>query len=168
MFQIDSLAVGRVFAGEPRGVPEARRWAAAVLARAGADPEISGLLTSELVTNALLHTRSGGPGGTVTVIVTAGRVLHVHDYGPAAGSCDPGNWVPGADRADFGRGLVLASPELGSGLVHGPAAACPVPWPGGPAAGAGGCCTRCAMPGLEAALPGAVLLEGQPSAAAAA
>jgi hypothetical protein len=156
----------RVFHGEPRGVPEARRWAAAVLAEAGADLETGELLASELVTNAVLHTRSGQPGGTVTVIVTAGGVLHVHDHGPAAGSCAPGGWTPGADRADFSRGLLLVA-ELGAGLVHGPAVACPAAWPGDPAAGAGGCCTRCVPPALEAAPPGAAPLKGQPSAAAA-
>jgi anti-sigma regulatory factor (Ser/Thr protein kinase) len=157
----------RVFPGEPGRVPEARRWAAAVLAEAGADPAIGELLASELVTNAVLHTRSGWPGGTVTVLVTAGRVLHVHDHGPAAGSCAPGGWTPGADRADFGRGLVLAA-ELGAELVHGPAVACPAAWPGDPATEAGGCCTRCVPPALEAAPPGAAPLKGQPSVAAAA
>jgi anti-sigma regulatory factor (Ser/Thr protein kinase) len=167
MSQADAPAVARVFPGELRGVREARRWAAAVLAQAGADPETGELLASELVTNAVLHTRSGWPGGTVTVLVTAGGVLHVHDHGPASGSCAPGDWVPGAGRADFGRGLVIAA-ELGAGLVHGPAAACPAAGPGDLAAGAGGCCTRCVPPALEAALPGAAPLKGQPPAAAAA
>jgi anti-sigma regulatory factor (Ser/Thr protein kinase) len=159
--QADGVQVGRVFPGEPGRVAEARRWAAALLAQAGADPEIGELLASELVTNAVLHTRSGRPGGTVTVIVAAGGTLHVHDHGPAAGSCPGGGWAPGADRADFGRGLLLTA-GLGTGLTHGPAAGCPVSWPGDPAVGAGGCCTRCVAPALEAAP-----LEGQPSAAAA-
>jgi hypothetical protein len=158
----------RVFRGEPCRIQDARRWAAAVLSRAGADPEAAALLTSELVTNALLHTRSGQPGGTVTVLVTPGGVLHVHDLGPAGpGPCGgPGGWAPGAERADFGRGLLLVA-ELGTGFAHGPAAACPVAWPGAPAAGAGGCCTRCVPPAPEAAPAGAAPLEGQPSAAAA-
>lgn len=151
----------RVFPGEPVRVAEARRWAGALLAQAGADPETGGLLASELVTNAVLHTLSGRAGGTVTVIVAADGTLHVHDHGPRAGSCGPGGWTPDADRADFGRGLLLTD-ELGGGLTHGPAAACPLSWPGDPAVAAGGCCTRCAVPALEAAS-----LEGQPSAAAA-
>jgi anti-sigma regulatory factor (Ser/Thr protein kinase) len=167
MSQADPSAVARVFPGEPRGVLEARCWATALLAQAGADPETAALLTSELVTNAVLHTLSGQPGGTVTVLVTANRVLHVHDHGLASGSCEPGDWVPGADRADFGRGLVLAA-ELAAELVHGPAAACPAAWPGDPATGAGGCCTWCVPPALEAAPPGAAPLKGQPSAAAVA
>jgi anti-sigma regulatory factor (Ser/Thr protein kinase) len=155
-----------VFPGEPGRVAEARRWATAVLAQAGADPETGELLASELVTNAVLHTLSGRPGGTVTVLVTAGGVLHVHDHGPATGSCSASSWVPGADRADFGRGLVLAA-ELAAGLVHGPVTACPAAWPGDPAAGAGGCCTRCVPPAPEAARASAAPLEGQPPAAAA-
>jgi anti-sigma regulatory factor (Ser/Thr protein kinase) len=166
MSQADAPAVGRVFPGEPRGVPEARCWAAAVLAEAGADPETGELLASELVTNAVLHTRSGRPGGTVTVIVTAGAVLHVHDHGPAAGSCGPGGWTPAPERADFGRGLVLVA-ELGAGLVHGPAVACPAAWPCDPATEAGGCCTRCVAPALEAVPQGAAPLKRQPSAVAA-
>ena len=168
MFQGDAPAVARVFPGEPRGVPEARCWAAAVLAQAGADPETGELLASELVTNALLHTRSGQPGGTVTVIVTPAGALHVHDLGPAGPRpCGgPGSWAPSAGREDFGRGLLLVA-ELGTGLAHGPAAACPVAWPGDPAIRAGGCCTRCVPPELEAVPPGAAPLGRHPSAAAA-
>jgi hypothetical protein len=110
--------------------------------------------------------RSGQPGGTVTVIVTAGEVLHVHDYGPAAGSCGPGDSTPAPGRAEFGKGLALAA-GLGVGLAHGPAVACPAAWPGDPAAGAGGCCARCIPPALEAVPWGAAPLKGQPSAAAA-
>ena len=163
----DDAAAFAVFPGEPRRLKDARRWAAALLAQAGADPGIAELVASELVTNALLHTRSGGPGGTVTVAVTRAGALHVHDLGPVAGSCaGPGSWVPGADRADFGKGLLLVA-ELAAGLAHGPADACPLAWPGDPAVAAGGCCTRCVPLAPEAAPAGAAPLEGQPSAAAA-
>jgi hypothetical protein len=156
----------RVFPGEPGRVAEARRWAAALLARAGADPGIAELLASELVTNALLHSRSGRPGGTVTVAVTRAGALHVHDLGPVAGLCaGPGGWVPGADREDFGKGLLLVA-ELAAGLAHGPAAACPLALPDDPAT-AGRCCTRCVPPAPEAAPAGAAPLEGPPPAAAA-
>jgi anti-sigma regulatory factor (Ser/Thr protein kinase) len=149
-----------VFRGEPCSVQAARDWAAACLAQAGADPEIAALVASELVTNAVIHSLSGEPGGTVTVVVTGCRVLHVHDHGPREVSCGRGGWTPGEDRADFGRGLLLVA-ELATGLEHGPAAACPAAWPGDPAVAAGGCCTRCVAPALEASL------EGQPAAAAA-
>jgi len=162
----DDALTFAVFPGEPCRVHDARRWAVALLAQAGADPAVAELLASELVTNALLHTRSGGPAGTVTVAVTRAGALHVHDLGPVTGSCaGPGGWVPGTDREDFGKGLLLVA-ELAAGLFHGPAAACPLAWPGDPAR-AGGCCTRCVPPAPEAAPAGAALLEGQPSAAAA-
>ena len=163
----DDAAAFAVFPGEPFRVQDARRWAVALLARVGADPGIAELVASELVTNALLHTRSGGPRGTVTVLVTRAGALHVHDLGPVAGSCaGSGGWVPGADREDFGKGLLLVA-ELAAGLAHGPADACPLAWPGDPAVVAGGCCTRCVPPAPEAAPAGAAPLEGQPSAAAA-
>jgi hypothetical protein len=162
----DDAPAFAVFPGEPCRVQDARRWAAVLLSRAGADLEAAELLASELVTNALLHTLSGEPGGTVTVIVTPGGVLHVHDLGPAGpGPCaGPGGWAPGAERADFGKGLLLVA-VLGAGLVHGPAAACPAAWRGDPAM-AGGCCTRC-VPAVRAAAPDAAPLKGQPSATAA-
>jgi hypothetical protein len=162
----DDAAAFAVFPGELCCVQDARRWAAALLAQAGADTVITELVASELVTNALLHSRSGGPGGTVTVVVTRAGVLHVHDLGPVAGSCgEPGGRVGGADREDFGRGLLLVA-ELAAGLAHGPADACPLAWPGDPAA-PGGCCTRCVPTDLEAGPAGAAPLERQPSPAAA-
>jgi anti-sigma regulatory factor (Ser/Thr protein kinase) len=161
MFQADVPAVGRVFDGEPRLVSAARRWAAALLAEAGADQEVTALLTSELFTNTLLHTRSGQPGGTVTVLVTPDGELHVHDHGPLAGRCGgPGAWTVAPERASFGQGMVLVA-RLSAGLVHGPAAACPLMWPGDPASSAGGCCTRCFPPALEAAPEGAADPEEQ-------
>lgn len=151
MFQAGVPVVARVFEGRPCLAAEARRWAAALLARTGADPEVTALLTSELFANAVLHTRSGQPGGIVTVLVTSAGVLHVHDHGPAAGSCaGPGGWTVAPERVSFGRGLTVVA-RLSAGLVHGLAAACPLGWPGDPAAGAGGCCTRCVPPALEAA-----------------
>jgi len=158
----DDAAAFVVFPGEPFRVHDARRWAAARLAQAGADQVIAELLASELVTNAVLHTLSGEPGGTVTVAVTRAGALHVHDLGPVTGSCaGPGGWVPGADREDFGKGLLLTA-ELAAGLAHSPAAACPLAWPGDPAT-AGGCCTRCVLPAPGGTAP----LEGPPPAAAA-
>ena len=162
MFQADSpAAVARVFAGEPRLAAEARRWAAALLARTDADPEAAALLTSELFTNTLLHTRSGQPGGTVTVLVTPDGELHVHDHGPLTGTCEgPGTWTVAPERASFGKGLTITV-HLAAGLVHGPAATCPLGWPDDPAVGAGGCCTRCFPPLREAAPEGAAGPEEQ-------
>jgi hypothetical protein len=110
----------------------------------GADPDEAELITAELFSNAVLHTRSGGKGGKVTVAVTADGVIHVHDYG-TDGPCPglaTGTPPDGDPREDFGHGLEIVA-ELCSGLAHLPAAWCPAGGPGDPATGAGGCCTCC-------------------------
>ena len=64
------------------------------------------MLTSELVTNAVLHTRSGHGGGTVTVVVSDvpdGLLVEVVDDG----SPDRGPEVSGDRYADRGHGLFL-------------------------------------------------------------
>jgi anti-sigma regulatory factor (Ser/Thr protein kinase) len=59
--------------GRPEEVAAARTFIRRTLAAAGKQPRVDSdaatLLTSELVTNAILHTESGAPGGTVTVVV---------------------------------------------------------------------------------------------------
>ena len=59
--------------GRPEEVSGARAFVARTLSAAGKTPrldsEAATLLTSELVTNAIQHTASGGPGGTVTIVV---------------------------------------------------------------------------------------------------
>ena len=59
----------RAFAGRPESVREARSWVAGFLATSSASD--AALMTSELVTNALVHSASGLPGGSVTVTVAA-------------------------------------------------------------------------------------------------
>ena len=73
--------------GEPGQVSRARGFVARTLADAdlpGVDSEAATLLTSELVTNAVLHTDSGVPGGTVDVVVLGlpeGILIEVIDGG---------------------------------------------------------------------------------------
>ena len=59
--------------GRPEEVSGTRAFIKRTLAAAGKEPAVDSdaatLLTSELVTNAILHTESGAPGGTVTVVV---------------------------------------------------------------------------------------------------
>jgi anti-sigma regulatory factor (Ser/Thr protein kinase) len=75
--------------GEPEQVSLVRKFIARTLAVAGLpgiDSEAATLLTSELVTNALLHTDSGLPGGSVTVVVRGlqdGILVEVVDDGSA-------------------------------------------------------------------------------------
>jgi anti-sigma regulatory factor (Ser/Thr protein kinase) len=74
-----------------------------------AGPDAAALAESaiaELLANAVRHSRSGQPGGTVTVIIVGsadGVTVHVHDHGAAGGA------VPrprdAGDEAESGRGL---------------------------------------------------------------
>jgi anti-sigma regulatory factor (Ser/Thr protein kinase) len=75
--------------GEPEQVSRVRGFVARIMARAGlpgVDSEAATLLTSELVTNAILHTDSGRPGGVVTIVVLRlpdGVLIEVVDNGSA-------------------------------------------------------------------------------------
>jgi anti-sigma regulatory factor (Ser/Thr protein kinase) len=157
----------RVFPGLAEQTAEARRWVRVLAShRGGLDPDVMELVADELFANAVLHTRSGGEGGKVTV-VTADGVVHVHDYGPA-GPCPGlagGPPANGDRREDFGHGLEIVAALCG-GLAHLPAAWCPVTGPDDPAAGAGGCCT-CCRPGPVVPVTAAQEQEsGQPAVAA--
>jgi anti-sigma regulatory factor (Ser/Thr protein kinase) len=82
------------------------RARAFVTALAGPAAETAALLTSELVTNAVLHTSSGHHGGTVTVVVidvADGLLVEVVDDG----SPDGGPEVRGDRYAAGGHGLFL-------------------------------------------------------------
>ena len=75
--------------GEPEEVSRVRGFIARTLACAGlprVDSDAATLLTSELVTNAILHTDSGKPGGRVSVIIRSlpdGLLVEVIDDGSA-------------------------------------------------------------------------------------
>jgi serine/threonine-protein kinase RsbW len=96
----------RVFAGRPDQVGAARRFVAAAL-----DPNMAGydaacLLTSEAVTNAVLHSASGGEGGSLLVAwsVRGGRLrVEIHDDG---GPVEPRRRVHHIESVT-GRGLDL-------------------------------------------------------------
>ncbi|MEV6260821.1 ATP-binding protein [Streptomyces sp. NPDC051784] len=63
---------------------------------------VAELLLSELVTNALIHTRNGA---VVTVTTAPGRVrVEVRDFVPGQ---EPAPYVPNADDGTHGRGLLL-------------------------------------------------------------
>jgi anti-sigma regulatory factor (Ser/Thr protein kinase) len=64
---LGTAACSRAFAGLPESVSAARTWVASLVPGPAADD--AALLTSELVTNALLYSLSGRPGGEVTVSV---------------------------------------------------------------------------------------------------
>ena len=73
--------------GSPEQVAGARSFIARTLAGVpGVDCDAATLLTSELVTNAIAHTDSGAPGGTVTIVdigVPGGVLVEVVDDGSA-------------------------------------------------------------------------------------
>jgi anti-sigma regulatory factor (Ser/Thr protein kinase) len=95
--------------GRPEEVAAARAFVTGILPPGdkgvAVDPEAATLLTSELVTNAILHTRSGAPGGSVTIVVVDvpdGVLVEVIDDG------SPGSPVVKGDLlATDGHGLFL-------------------------------------------------------------
>jgi anti-sigma regulatory factor (Ser/Thr protein kinase) len=76
--------------GRPEEVSGARAFVARTLSAVGKTPTVdvdtATLLTSELVTNAIVHSASGAPGGTVTIVVvdvSDGVLVEVIDDGSA-------------------------------------------------------------------------------------
>lgn len=96
-----AAALRREFPGRPDQVPRARHFVAGALHTCPASEEAA-LITSELVTNAILHSASGR-GGTVAVAVThrvGGILLAVTDQG--------GPWAADVDGGGLsGRGLLI-------------------------------------------------------------
>ena len=95
--------------GMPEQVSRARAFVAGLATRTalGRDSvDTAALLTSELVTNAMLHTSSGIAGGTVTIVVVDGSdglMVEVIDDGAP----DHGPEVQGDRYAAHGHGLFL-------------------------------------------------------------
>ena len=69
------------------------------------------LLTSELAANAILHSRSGHPGGAFTVHVT----LYPGDYAWVEVVDQGGTWTPDKHGEEHGRGLVVLAAVAGGG-----------------------------------------------------
>src|SRR5487761_1197512 len=74
--------------GRPEQVSLARAFVARTLGtnQTGADADAATLLTSEIVTNAIQHTKSGIDGGTVTIVVigvSRGVLVEIIDDGSA-------------------------------------------------------------------------------------
>lgn len=101
------LTLGRLtVAGLPRNVRDARRFVADTIGETHHQCDTAMLLTSELVTNAVAHSRSGRPGGTVELVVAAtcsALLISVTDDGPETGL--PAITLPPGGTS--GNGLVL-------------------------------------------------------------
>jgi anti-sigma regulatory factor (Ser/Thr protein kinase) len=74
--------------GQPKQVAAARAFVGRTLSvsHLKVDSDAATLLTSEIVTNAIMHTKSGVPGGTVTIVVFAvprGVLVEIIDDGSA-------------------------------------------------------------------------------------
>lgn len=96
-----------VLPGTPQSVSAARQIARELLGDDHPSIETTMLLVSELVTNAVLHSRSGEPGGRVTVVLCtgpAGILIQVSDGG---GPSEPRVSTLPADGAEHGYGLLL-------------------------------------------------------------
>jgi anti-sigma regulatory factor (Ser/Thr protein kinase) len=97
----------RVLPGTPQAVGDARRIARQLLGTEHPATETAMLLLSELVTNSVMHSRSGEPGGSVTIALCsgpAGILIQVRDDG---GPSEPRVSAVAADGAEHGYGLLL-------------------------------------------------------------
>jgi anti-sigma regulatory factor (Ser/Thr protein kinase) len=93
--------------GQPEQVSAARAFVTRTLSahRPGTDADTATLLTSEIVTNAIVHTKSGVEGGTVTIVVIGiprGVLIEIIDGGAAGTPV-----VKGDLYATDGHGLFL-------------------------------------------------------------
>ena len=97
----------RVLPGAPESARAARQLVHQVLGDGHPASETVMLVLSELVTNAIRHSRSGAPGGTLTVAVCPGLVgvlVQVRDDG---GPSEPRIAADQSEEAEQGYGLVL-------------------------------------------------------------
>jgi len=111
----------RVLPGTAESASAARLMARQLLGDSDPAAETVMLLVSELVTNAIVHSQSGAPGGTVTVAlcpVSSGVLVQVRDDG---GSSEPCLAEIGTGGAEHGFGLRLVDALADSwGTISGP------------------------------------------------
>jgi anti-sigma regulatory factor (Ser/Thr protein kinase) len=113
--------VMRVFPGTPDSASAARLMASQLLGDKDPAVETVMLLVSELVTNAIVHSQSGAPDGTVTVTlcpVPAGVLVQVRDDGGLSEPCLANIRAGGAEH---GYGLLLVDALADTwGTISGP------------------------------------------------
>jgi serine/threonine-protein kinase RsbW len=123
-------ALTKTWPGLPENVGEARHWLYDRLAAEAADTRHrAATVLSELVTNALRHTRSGVRGGRFKVIVVPGQpwiLISVVDEGaadvPIAADLGPDlmDAVDVADLPESGMGIALLIGSLAESWGHEP------------------------------------------------
>lgn len=103
----------QTLAGVPESVGTARRLARDLLGPGHPAADTAVVVVSELVTNAIAHTRSGRAGGTMTIALCpgpAGVLIQVRDDGgcsePRVSECGDGE---PAELAEHGYGLLLVA-----------------------------------------------------------
>lgn len=104
-----ALRASLTIPGQPKHVQEARQFVTRAMGSRHSCTDIAVLLSSEIVTNSVVHSDSGLPGGTVTVTVTGipdGVRVEVLDAGGT--SVPHVGGMPGA-LAEGGNGLFLVS-----------------------------------------------------------
>jgi len=137
----DAIAV-QVFPGRADQAAKVREWVRGLIPCDGDQlaVEDAELIVSELFANAVEHSRSGEPGGTVTVAVTEDGHIHVHDLGNGAGTpCASLAPLAASNDLEDGRGLFCVAILCDGQFWATPATECPI---GGPAV-VGGCCVAC-------------------------
>jgi serine/threonine-protein kinase RsbW len=100
----------RLFPGRPEQVAQARLFTRSVLA-GRPEAATAELVVSELATNAVLHSASGGAGGSFVVSVLArpdGVLVGVDDLGPATEPAARAAEDPGPRESGMGLVLVAA------------------------------------------------------------
>jgi anti-sigma regulatory factor (Ser/Thr protein kinase) len=100
------------FKRDYRGTIDQARHVRADLAKVAADCPVLDdlvLLTSELATNAILHSQSGHPDRTFTVLVT----LYPGDYAWVEVIDRGGRWMPDEADDEHGRGLAIVAAVAG-------------------------------------------------------
>lgn len=100
----------RVLPGTPESAGAARSIARQLLGEGHPAVETVQLVVSELVTNAIVHSKSGAPGGTVTVALCPGPggvLVQVRDDGGPSEPRLTGVAAEGGNGAEHGYGLLL-------------------------------------------------------------
>lgn len=114
----------RPFPGRPESARAARVWVASYLPGSPVADDVA-LMVSELVTNALRYSRSGQPGGRVTVIlkISRGEVrVDVIDQGAVPELTEPVRHIDAAlgEASRLGAGLVIVRELANTFGVEGP------------------------------------------------